>query len=37
VFTHDTIPVAKVTLAAAELAWKRPLDLDSVMTKEVTK
>jgi phosphoribosylformylglycinamidine synthase subunit PurSL len=37
VFTHGTIPVAKVTLAAAELAWKRPLDLDSVMTKEVTK
>ncbi len=37
VFLHGTTHVAKVPLATAEHAWKRPLDLDAVMTKEVTK
>ena len=36
-FTHHNQPIADLTIAEAEYAWKRPLDLDGTLTAEATR
>ena len=37
VFHRGNDPIAKVTLEAAERAWKRPLDLDGTLMQEIAR
>jgi len=36
-FTNNNQPIAKLTIAEAEYAWKRPLDLDGTLTAEAKR
>jgi hypothetical protein len=36
-FTHNQQAIATLSIAEAEYAWKRPLDLDGTLTGEASR